>query len=608
MFLKDLSLKRIGIEKVLFFSYILVIFPVLVVGIIMSSYFVDNYKQELISSNMQFVNEFQLNMDYSIKEIIGMSLTIYSNGECIDILSKPKDRDEVDKVADFKTFNNYIQMLIYRNFMSGVYIYTYDGQYYFGNCNTGIFNIDETLNSSPWLKSIIPQNSRDFSFLATHRPNQLIGGSPVFSIVRNIKENTTGRQLGIMLIDLNPEMLGSTYKFPDGNSSRTFIVTDSKRSIIYHTDRNKMMTALSDKKYDSVFLNEKGFFTFSDSGIDYLASYSTSKLTGWKVMAVTPLESVIKKAEILRSSLIWLAVLSLLFAILFSLFFSRYISNPLKSLTAKMKSVGTGNFEVAYAPKGTKEVYLLGEGFNSMIEKIKNLLKNEFQLKLLKKDAEFKALQAQINPHFLYNTLESISVLAELEKVPGVGKTCRLLSNMFRYSISTKTDVVPIRNEVEHLQDYLSIIKLRFQDTIDFDVRIGGELYEYEIIKLVLQPLVENSINHGLSDISSKGIICVAASKDGGSINISVSDNGRGMTEEKKNSIVGTLNAINSTNIWEAWQDSSTSIGLRNIHLRLTSHYGQGYGIVSIESKPEEGTKICLSIPAIKVQRRSFNV
>lgn len=607
MIIKNLSLKNIGIEKVLFFSYVMVILPLLIVSIIMNSYFVDNYKQELITSNMQFVNEFQLNMDYNIKETISMSLTLYSNNDLLDILSKPQDRDQIEKVKDFKTFNNYLQMLIYRNFISGVYIYTYDGQYYFGNCNTGMFNINETLKSSSWLKSIIPQNGA-FAFLATHQPNQLIGGTPVFSMVRNITETSTGKQLGLMLIDINPEMIGSVYQFPDSNSNRKFIVTDSKRSIIYHSDKNRIMSILSDNKYDPVFLNDKGYFTYSDHGVNYLASYSTSRLSNWKVIAVTPLESVVEKANTIRSSLIWLVIISLLFAIIFSILFSQYISQPLKNLTVKMQSVGMGNFETSCTPKGTKEVYLLGEGFNSMIEKIKNLLKNEFQLKLLKKDAEFKALQAQINPHFLYNTLESISILADIEKVPQVGKTCRILSNMFRYSISTKTDVVPIRCEIEHLQDYLSIIKLRFEEMIDFHINIGSELYEYEIIKLVLQPLVENSINHGLSDLSTKGIISVSALKENEIINFIISDNGKGMTVEKKNDIINMLKNINSTNIWEAWQDNSTSIGLRNIHLRLASYYGQKYGIVSIESNPGGGTSISISIPAVKIQRRSFNV
>lgn len=607
MIIKNLNLRSIGIERVLFFSYIMVILPVLIAGIVINSYFMGSYKQELISSNMQFVNEFQLNMDYNIRETIGMSLTIYSSDEYIDILGKPKDRDEADKVSDFRSFNRYLQMLIYRNFISGVYIYTYDGQYYFGNCNTGIFNINKTLDTSPWLKSIIPQKSREFSFLPTHMPNQLTGGTPVFSMVRNVEEPSTGKNLGLMLIDINPDMIGSAYKFSNVNSNRNFIVTDSKGSVIFHTNKNKIMSILT-SEYDPVFQKDKGYFTFSDNGVEYLASYSTSSLTDWKAIVVTPLESVVEKANIIRNSFIWLAIISLIFAVIFSILFSTFISTPLKNLTFKMKSVGAGDFEVSYTPTGTKEIYLLGKGFNSMIEKIKNLLKNEFQLKLLKKDAEFKALQAQINPHFLYNTLESISVLADLEKVPDVGKTCRILSNMFRYSISTRTDIVPLQNEVEHLQDYLSIIKLRFQDSIDFHVNISPEFYEYEIIKLVLQPLVENSINHGLGDISTKGIICVNAWKEGSSINISVSDNGRGMSNEKKDNILNTLNNINSTNIWEAWQDSSASIGLRNIHLRMTSYYGQGYGIVSIESILNKGTNICISIPAKKIQRRLFNV
>lgn len=606
MDIKKSGFKRMSMRKALLFSYIFVVLPPFIFYMLMNSNFVNSYKEDLIDSNMQFINEFKLNMEYNIKEIIAMSLTIYTNNDCINILSKPKDRDQIEKVADNKTLNNYLLMLIYKNFISGVYIYTSDGQYYFGNCNTGEFNINETLLSSRWLNSIKPA-AGEFAFLGTHQPGQLKGGTPVFSLVRNIND-ATGKYLGLMLIDIRPDMFASAYQSSDSTSSRKFIVTDTSRSIVYSSENNRIMTLLSDKKYDPVFQNKKGYITYSENGVEYLASYNTSELSKWKVIAITPMESVVEKADSMFSSLLLLAVLSILFAVIFSTLSSSFICRPIKKLKEKMDLVGAGDFEVYCAPMGTQEIFSLTADFNSMIEKIRNLMKNEFQLKLLKKDAEFKALQAQINPHFLYNTLESISALADIEKVPQIGKTCRILSNMFRYSIRTSNDTTLLKYEVQHLQDYISIIRLRFEDQIEFRMNIDDGLSNYAILKLILQPIVENAVNHGFSDLTDKGLITVSAQSQDNIITIKICDNGKGMAGERKAQIMEMINQADSEHIYESHRSGSSSFGLRNIHLRMTSYYGKGFGIASIDSAPGAGTSITVSLPAIKPNGRPYNV
>lgn len=602
MNIETFKFSHISIRKVLLLTYFIIVLPPFIIQIAMNTSLINTYRQELITSNMQFVNELKLNMDYNLKELIAMSLTIYSNSECINILNKPYEREYFEKVNDSQKFDNYLQMIIYRNFISGVYIYKLDGDYYFGNSNPGIFDVSANLKTSSWLKNITPKN-QDFYFYGTHQPKQLIAGSPVISLVRRIVDTVSGKYLGLMLIDVNPEIIGNAYKNTSSQLDRKFLVVDKENTIIYNSDTTLEMTKLKDNKLSKAFLGSNGHFTFTDKDTDYLVSYSTSNIAGWKFLAIIPLEKVVNKANSIRNSLIWMAVITMVFAIICSLIFSKYISSPLKKLTDKMSWVSKGNFDDSVSLNGTKEVYLLGEGFNLMISRIRSLLKNEFQLKLLKKDAEFKALQAQINPHFLYNTLESISVLADIGKVPKIGKICNILSNMFRYSISIKNDTVPIRRELEHLEDYLCIIKLRFEDMINFNINIEDtELNEYETPKLILQPIVENAVNHGFSDLTTFGLITINALKNEDTINFVISDNGKGMPPEKNNELMEMLRHTTNNNIWEAWQDSSKSIGLRNIHLRLTSYYGSQYGIVSMESIPEEGTSITIAIPAKKFQ------
>jgi two-component system, sensor histidine kinase YesM len=238
-----------------------------------------------------------------------------------------------------------------------------------------------------------------------------------------------------------------------------------------------------------------------------------------------------------------------------------------------------------------------------MIRRIKDHLRNEYQLNILKKEAEFNSLQSQINPHFLYNTLESISVLAEMKKGKEVSKSCRILSNMFRYSIGTKLHTVTIKKELDHLDDYISIIKLRFEDTIKFQIEADPALYPFEILKLTLQPLVENAINHGLSEMPSGGLVCVKIYLKENYIYIEVWDNGKGISFDKQDELSEMLESAKNSNSMDAWTDNNSSIGLRNIHFRLVFYYGLNFGIVGIASTPGNGTRITLKIPAKKMRQ-----
>jgi two-component system, sensor histidine kinase YesM len=606
--MRNLKLKNIGIARLLLFTYLVIIIPPFIIQLFMNSNLVGTYKQGLIDSNIQYINETITNMEYNLKDLVTMSFTIYSNNDVLNILSHPTDDEEYEKYQNYIHFQNYLKTIAYRSIIAGVYIYRTTGEYFYVNCNNGQFNINETLQNGKWLHTIKPA-ANEFSFLGTHRPGQLLGGDPVLSIARNVIDPDNKKYLGLMLIDVKPEKIFfSTGSESADTPTRKLIVADERKNIIFHHDLKLMMTKLSDDAFSSVFSNQKGYFIYLEGKVKYLVSYNTSKITGWKVITITPLIDVIKSADSIKYSLILTTIVLTLFAILVSIISSLYISSPLRKFIKKMEAIEKGNLDVSCDLKGTKEISILGSGFNAMITRIKDMLKNEFELKLLKKDAEFKALQAQINPHFLYNTLESISALAEFKKAPEVGITCRVLSNMFRYSIGTKNNNTTLQREIEHVTDYISIIKLRFEDRVDFHICIEDDLEHCEILKLVLQPLVENSINHGFADLAVKGIVTLNITENNGDIVIQVQDNGKGMSHERKEEVFNHLKTIDYSNIREIWQDSSESIGLRNIHLRLSSYYGSKYGITAIESDPGNGTTILLKIPVVKIQGRLFHV
>ena len=384
-----------------------------------------------------------------------------------------------------------------------------------------------------------------------------------------------------------------------------FVLTHSylspiKTSILY--SNNDITIGKLDNSYHQPAKNDIENFVYTKENEKFLVSHDISTIANWHIFVETPLKTVEQSAVILRNFILASTVFALIVAISIALMFSSHISNPLNTLTEYMNDVEKNNFSTYPSLKNNREIYLLTNGFNKMISRIKHLLQNELQLKLLKKDAEFKALQAQINPHFLYNTLETISCMADIKKAPEISKTCLMLSNMFRYSIGTKNDLVPLSYEINHVMNYIAIMQLRFDNKINVKMNIEKELYLYGLLKLTLQPLVENCITHGFDEILAEDTITIHVYKQKEGIYINVIDSGKGFIVAKLNQIEEMLSTINYENSYQAWDEKSRkSIGLKNIHLRYALYYGPQYGIINIENLSPKGSKVSILIPAQKL-------
>jgi two-component system sensor histidine kinase YesM len=264
-----------------------------------------------------------------------------------------------------------------------------------------------------------------------------------------------------------------------------------------------------------------------------------------------------------------------------------------------MRQAASGYLDAKVKPSGQDEIADLGTSFNTMIEKIKMLLEQSIREQEHIQKAELRTLQAQINPHFLYNTLDSIVWMAEAGKNEQVIQLVQALSRFFRISLNKGRDWISIKIELDHVQSYLIIQKMRYRDILDYEVNVGPELQVYPILKMTLQPLVENALYHGIKNKRGKGLIRIGAYIDQvQDIVLFVEDNGIGMNSERLDAVRAQLDQPRDLLPEEADIEDGKNggFGLQNVHQRLRLYFGERYGL-QIDSEEHKGTCVYVRIP-----------
>ncbi len=279
------------------------------------------------------------------------------------------------------------------------------------------------------------------------------------------------------------------------------------------------------------------------------------------------------------------AVGIVVFLALYSWRFARGITRPIKQLCEKVKRLGHGDFAVEPLHTDSRELRTLDDGFNEMAGRIFSLLRHVQEDQDALRRAEMELLQAQINPHFLYNTFDSIIWLAETHKDEEVVQIVTSLSSFFRNSLSKGQDVITLETEQKQVCSYLEIQQIRYRDVLSYSISIPEELLGCYIPKLTLQPLVENAIYHGIRSKREGGTITITGRAEGGDILLTVEDDGAGMTPEQLEALRAGI-----------YKDCHTGLGLVNVHRRLRLYCGEGYGL-SFESRLGEGTRVLVRIP-----------
>jgi two-component system sensor histidine kinase YesM len=285
----------------------------------------------------------------------------------------------------------------------------------------------------------------------------------------------------------------------------------------------------------------------------------------------------------------WLLLAVLVLVLLISAFMSAKISQPIKRLERSMRKVEQGDFEIHIPVQGDDEVGRLSRRFNLMVANIRELRDQIIHEQEAKRESELEVLQAQINPHFLYNTLNSVVRMAGSGKSEDVITMITSLSKFFRISLSRGKRIITVREELEHIRNYLIIQKIRYKNKFEYEITADEEVLSCKTLKLILQPLVENAIYHGIEMMADEGWIHITAGIVDDKVLLEVKDNGLGIPQDKLGSILSG----------EVKSDEGSSVGVKNVHERIRLTFGEAYGL-QIESQLEEGTSVKVWIPILR--------
>ena len=368
-----------------------------------------------------------------------------------------------------------------------------------------------------------------------------------------------------------------------GQHGYCFLMDES--GILYHPQQQLIYSQL--KSEDTATLANLPDGTYSESNVIYVLQ--TVEGSPWRVVGVSYVD------ELVTSSLwenFWLlalaAVAILLAALVSSIVISRALSRPLKGLSRAMRQFEKNADTFTYAPVGgAREVQELSESFSHMVVKIQHLMETVRREEINLRKTELKALQAQINPHFLYNTLDSIAWMCEQGRNDEAVQMVNALAQLFRISISRGHELIPIRSELRHAESYLKIQKHRYKNQFSYRFDVDESCLDFLCNKITLQPIIENAIYHGINGLVDEGEIVITLRADGSDVVFTVADNGVGMEEEQIQAIL------------RKERSDHTGIGIKNVNDRLKIYFGEGYGI-TIDSEPDVGTTVTIRMPQVR--------
>ena len=585
---RNLSARFIGrfssIQSVIFSTVAILVLSAVVIVTGVSMRFTNTSIFENSSQYTQtIIQQMNQNIDSYIDYMENIAYLISSNEDVQDYLFS----DEIDSEGRYRILKQFETILDSRSDIRNVGIISKSGRMLINNGSKSV-NHDLNINTQEWYTQAL--NSPEGATLTSSHVQHIISGERpwVITLSRGIRDRSgSGEKEGVFFIDLNYSAIsGLCDQSTVGTKGYAFIL-DAKGNIVYHPQQQQLYNELQTENISLIMDTDDDTVLTGTGNNGKLYSISRSDKTGWTVVDCTNVRELLSKSRQAQSIYVLTAVVLVIVALLFSRFMARSITLPIQKLRDSMKKVQEGDFSVSDVVVDSRnEIGSLTKSFDVMTHRIQELMEQNVHEQEQKRKSELKALQSQINPHFLYNTLDSIIWMAEGKKNEEVVLMTASLARLLRQSISNEDEVVPIANEVEYARGYLTIQKMRYKDKLEFQIDVDPSILHIPLIKLVLQPIIENAIYHGLKYKESKGLLIIKGFPKDGNAVLQVIDDGVGMDEE-------TL-----AHIYDRHKVNyhSNGVGVYNVQKRLKLYYGEDYGI-TYESVVGKGTTATITIP-----------
>lgn len=575
-------LQRCSLQFTISISFTVVaVLGMLVVGLSLSMQFVSNTEKMASEDNTRMVDQVNLNLDTYLRNMLRISDSMYY---------------QVIKHADLSTDDISQDMsLLYetnRDLLISIAVFSGNGDVIAAEplsqikpsagviqqdwFESAALRIENCHFSTPHVQDLFADPDNKYRW--------------VVSLSRSVELTNAGSiSQGILLVDMNFSGIEQICKNVDLGGSGYLYLIDGNGEIIYHPRQQLIYSNLIQEDNHNAAKYEDGNYQETFEGQSRLVTVKTVGYTGWKIVAVSPTQGFTSDYyQMFALFFVFFAVFLLIFV---NLFLSSRIADPINDLERAVKEIEKGKLDEVDIPAGgSYEVRHLGKTLNSMMRQKRKLMADIVVEQESKRKSELDALQSQINPHFLYNTLDSIIWMIENERYGGAVTMVTSLARFFRISLSKGKNIIPVADELEHVRNYLTIQKMRYKNKFSFTINAEPDALNCATIKLIVQPLVENSIYHGMEFMSGDGEITIHSYLRDGDLFIDVEDNGLGFPKELADTLL-------SEGSGPRRRSKGSGIGLKNIQERIQLYFGREYGL-TIFTEPDEGTTARIHLPA----------
>lgn len=568
-----------GIQFVIAASFTLVaILGMGFIGVFLYQGYGSAAEDMVLSNSKQVIDQVEINLNTYLRNMMRISDAVYYN------VIKNTDLDEESMSQEMNLLYE-----VYRDNLVGLACFTDTGELIssvpMGNLKE---NVDVTKQS--WFVDA-QDKMENLHFSDLHVQNIFENSTNryywVISLSRGVELTNSGKMSeGILLVDMDFSGIRQLFAKVNSQNMGYVYLMDSDGKIIYHPRQNLIFSNMIQENNEMAKTYEDGAHRETFEGEDRMVAVKTVGYTGWKIVSVMPMEKFLGDFSRTRTMAVMIIIVAILVMIFANQFVAVRVAKPLRNLEDSLTGIGMDRKPQIYIG-GPPEIQHLGETIRSMVEQLRQLTDDIVREQEEKRKSELDALQSQINPHFLYNTLDSIMWMIEAEKYDDAISMVQALSRLFRISLSKGKNIITVGEELQHAKNYLDIQKYRYKNKFTSYFEIEQGIEKYKTIKLIIQPLIENAIYYGMEYMDGDGEIYVRAYTKEEDLFIEVEDNGLGMQKAQVESLLTDGTRIRS---------KGSGIGIRNVHQRIQLYFGTEYGL-EILSEPDEGTMVRIHLP-----------
>ena len=570
--------KKLNIKNKLLFMFLLqMVLPVFILSFFLLKNVENNMKSQALTLSQDMLKILELRILDFADDTKSVSQDLLYDLEVYDVLND----DQADKLNYYHNVNNLKNVLrtltLSNKDIQAVSIFDLKGNNYTYDISSGRQDI---LNALPLDK--LQELARE------------AGGRPIWYVdfeksdgniylTRIINDIDTFNEVGLLVIQVHMAPMKHDYASLSSKIFDEIYLLDAEDNMVFSSSDEVINVEILDRS------EESGVF-YEDDSKERMISYRRIENPDWVVVTAISKDALLEDVnQFTRYAFMVFVPLAVLLS-MFTIFESMHMVESIDKIVSGMKDVGVGKKHVNIEVDRGDEIGFLADSFNDMSNEIESLVENIYEEQLTRKETEIKALQAQINPHFLYNTLETINWHAQLKGAPEISHMVTALSSIMEATIGRDNKLITFRDEMKYIENYISIMTYRYEGRLVFNKNIDPSIMNIKIPRLILQPIVENSINHGIGQTTTRGEINITAKKKNDHIVIEVCDNGKGMNEAALEEVMLKING----------DHDSKSIGLENVNKRLKLFYGDAYGI-RVMSELNKFTKVVMIIPEKKL-------